>query len=316
MNIKMGTLWSLLLSLSLSLSLARPSWAAEVTVSVQPDWQTLANPPAVYYVYEKATKDEIAENAAKLFERLNSHGLAALDKSLLAHAVNSDVLRIRTANAEFYALGPDSLGFVYSRDLARYLQPADAHGAVAAKRLPDTTVATEMARSYLSQLELLPGDASEIAVTNVHVVQTANVSADFPFVQAADQMVVVFFGRRLGGIPVFGASRMVVRLGDGGELVSIIRNWPKLVPVAVDSAAAMFGRSQWKDAVVRTVKGREAGDIYPNASIDSMEVVMYDDGRGRIEPALRARGRRFDKRGHATERAWMVPIMRQPKGRY
>ncbi|MBN1346193.1 MAG: hypothetical protein JXQ73_26125 [Phycisphaerae bacterium] len=314
MNTKMGTLWFVLLSLSLSL--ARPSFAAEVTVSVHPELEKLANPPAVYYRYESATKNEIAENAAKLFDRLNSQGLAALDKDLLVHAADREVLRIRTAEADFYALGPDSLGFVFSRDLARYLQPADAHGAVVAKRLPDTIVATQMARSYLSKLDLLPGDASEIEVTKVHAVQTANVSAGFPFVQAADQMVVVFFGRRLGGLPVFGASRMVVRLGDGGELVSIIRNWPKLVPVAVDGAAAMFGRSQWKDAAVRTVKGRETGDIYPNASIDSMQVVMYDDGRGRIEPALRAQGRRFDKRGNASERTWMVPIMRDPKGRY
>ena len=43
---------------------------------------------------------------------------------------------------------------------------------------------------------------------------------------------------------------------------------------------------------------------------------MYDDGQGYVEPALRAKGKGFDKGGEARDRTWMVPLMREPKARY
>lgn len=312
MTPKMSALWLL----PLSLSLVGSAWAAEVTVAVNANLAWLPNPPGVYYVYEKPTKQAVADSVARLFDNLNLHGLAAVDKHLVADAMNRDVPRLRSADTDFYALGPDSLGFVYSQDLTRHLQPVDALGTASEKRLPNTIPAMEMARGYLSQLELLPGDASEVEAKKVHVVKSATVSGNSSLVQAADGLVVVFFGRRLSGLPVVGASRMVVRLGEDGELVSIIRNWPDLVPVAVDVEAAVLDKSQWKAAAVRTVKGREAADVHPHASIESVAIVMYDDGKGHVEPALRANGKRFDTKGNALGRTWMVPIMREPKGRY
>jgi hypothetical protein len=70
--------------------------------------------------------------------------------------------------------------------------------------------------------------------------------------------------------------------------VGVIKNWPTLTPVAAESGKGIVAKSQRKDAAIRTVKRLQAGSAYPNAAIESSEVVMYDDGPGCIGPALRA----------------------------
>jgi hypothetical protein len=172
-----------------------------------------------------------------------------------------------------------------------------------------------LAGDYLSRLGLLPSDSSELQVSKVRVVRTATCGQTECKPQASDKMRVVFFGRKLNGLPVHGASRMVVRIGGDGELVGVIKNWPALTPVAVDSAGVL-PKSQWKDAAVRAIKRLQAGSAYPNATLESTEVVMYDDGHDCVEPALRVKGKKLDGRGKDTPGIWMVPLMTAPKARY
>jgi hypothetical protein len=294
---------------------ASRSLAADATVAVNSDLQRLGAPPAVYYLHQKETKTAIVENAAKLFDKLNQHTNAGLDIGLLGNAGKGGRLRVDMPDRHFYALGDESLGFVYSKNLDRFLQPSDPQFGVAEKRLPDAARSVELAGDYLARLGLQPSDPSEMRVTKVKVIRASTCGQAECKPEVSDKMRVVFFGRKLNGLPVHGASRMVVRIGNDGELVSVIKNWPSVTPVAVESAGVL-PKAQWKDAAVRTVKRLQAGTAYPNATIESTEVVMYDDGRGCIEPALRVKGKKLDGRGKDAPAAWMVPLMTAPKARY
>jgi hypothetical protein len=234
---------------------------------------------------------------------------------LLAGAGKGKRFRVDTPDKQFYALGEESLGFVYSKNLAPHLQLSDPQSAGTAKRLPDASRSIELAREYLAKLDLLPSDPAEMYVSKVRVIRGASCGPAGCLPQVVDKMRVVFFGRKLNGLPVHGASRIAVRIGNDGELVGVIKNWPALTPVAVEGAGVL-PKAQWKDAAIRTVKRMQAGSAYPNASIESTELVMYDDGRGHIEPALRAKGKKLDGRGKDEPGNWLVPLLTAPKARF
>jgi hypothetical protein len=305
-----------LLSFPSVLALGGASLAEPVTVAVSPDPATLDTPPAVYYRYEETTRKETAENVSRLFANLNRYAGAGLDATLPANLEDLDSIRLHLGDKHFYTLGKARQGFVYSRDLGRYVQPVEAPAGTVERRPPSSAQAIAIAKDYLAKLELLPADASEMQVGKVHAVGMAKYARTECVTQAAKGLTVVFFARRLHGLPVHGASRMVARIGNDGELVGLIRNWPKVTPVALDSASKILGKSQWKDATLGAVKRLENGSIHPTVSIESLEVVMYDDGRGCIEPALRAKGKRFDRHGRASAGTWTIPIMTEPKARY
>lgn len=296
------------------LLLCQVSFANDTNVNISTNLETLQNVPAFYYIYDPPTKKDIADNAIKLWNNLNKHTNAQLDVNLLNNAVNSDRISINANGIFFDVFSPAASGFLYTKSLTKYLRPANK--TAKSNLLPDKEQSVVIAKDYLSKLEILPQETEQIYITNVNKVRMASYNSKTKDSQIYDMMQVVHFGRKLNGIPVYGASRIVVRLGDNGELVGVIKNWPKLIPVEIKNKAEIHEKSTWKDIAAKHLKDLYAASDFPTVNIEKAEVVMYDDGEGCIEPALFAKGKQIGKLGAAAEGDWVIPIMANPKAKY
>lgn len=296
------------------LVLSQVSFANDTIVNIGPNLESLQNAPVSYYVYDVPSKKDIANNVTKLWNNLNKHTNAQLDLNLLNNAETSDRISINTGDIFFDVFSPASLGFLYTKSLTNYLRPANK--PVKSNRLPDKVKSGEMARDYLSKLEILPQETEELYITKVSKVRMASYNSNTKESQNYDMMQVVHFGRKLNGIPVYGASRIVVRLGDNGDLVGVIKNWPKLIPMAIKGEAKIHEKSKWKDVSAKYLKKLYVATDFSTVNIEKAEVVMYDDGEGCIEPALFAKGKQIGKSGITAEGDWVIPIMAEPKAKY
>ncbi len=96
------------------------------------------------------------------------------------------------------------------------------------------------------------------------------------------KLVTVRFERKLDGLPVQGASRVVINLGEEGELTSLVLNWNKVE-----------GRTLSSDELQDDIEIRGALESYLLANaknaekivVKKSELVLYDDGSV-IEPAI------------------------------
>jgi hypothetical protein len=299
-----------------SLIFGQASYAKSIQIAINQNLENLHNAPLTYYLYSTPpTQKAIADNAKTLWNNLNKHTDAQLDLKLLSDVGSSNRIQINTDNVFFDVFSPVSMGFIYTKSLTKYLRPKKA--LFESNRVPDKSQCVEMAKNYLSRLEILPSETEEMYIAKVGKVRAASYNnATKTASEIYDMMRVVHFGRKLDGLPVHGASRIVVRLGDNGELVGIIKNWPKLVRVTVNDATKMNDQSKWKDVISQYFTNRYTIDFYPTVNVETTELVMFDDGQGCIEPALHAKGKLIDTKGIPCATDWVIPIMTEPKAKY
>ncbi|HWR01649.1 MAG TPA: hypothetical protein VN371_07260 [Chlorobaculum sp.] len=149
--------------------------------------------------------------------------------------------------------------------------------------LPSATQAPEIARKRLAETGQLPANGKEIVVTHVGGLDMAVAKYEFKPL-TFKKLVTVQFGRVLNGLPVQGpGSRIVVNLGEDGVLAGLIRNWPEVQSKKVARSALKSNALIRKEIFqqLRTTAGDAKETFIRKASL-----VLYDDGRGVIEPAI------------------------------
>lgn len=281
-------------------------------VEIKSNIEGLGAAPQVYYTYDAAPgKKEIYDTAKKLWKNINRVTHANLNLNLIDMAEGSDKLTIESENVIFNVFSPKTLGFIYSKPLEQYLMPVNGEGV--SITLMDNGRTEQTARDYLSKLDLIPQKSGEMYIARIGKVRSAN-SQDKTKIY--ERMQVVYIGRKLNNVPVFGASRIVVRLGEGGELIGIIKNWPSVKKQSLSNEKAMRNKADWKDLSIKHVKGTPATSAYSSVLIDSSELVMYDDGEAYIEPALLLKGSMLSDSGETVKSDWLVPLLADPKANY
>lgn len=198
-------------------------------------------------------------------------------------------------------------------------------GAQETPNLPSETSAPELALDMIAQIDFGPVHADELVLAHVGGLSLGVQAADGTS-QTFEKLRSVFFGRRVDGKKVMGpGSRMVVQLGEGGELHGVIRRWHEFdgtpIPAAAKHTPAELGqmlRSRLHDTSSR------ARDV----RFESAELVLYDDGEGVMEPAIRfvyqltIDSEYLDETGTMVAKTlvnpldFYLPILRQPTARY
>ena len=109
---------------------------------------------------------------------------------------------------------------------------------------------------------------------------------------------------------VKGASRAVVMLGANGDLEGLIVRW---MDVQSEKVKGKVARSQLKDHVKGQLKARkmECDSVH----VKKADLVLYDNGKGVIEPALQVQGEINTVDGTFPS-DWMFPIITDPKADY
>lgn len=287
-------------------------FADNFTVKVTPGISETKNPPACYYTYKAPTKKEIAKTSIDLWINLNKFTNANLDLGLLENAETSEKINVRTDKILFDVYNPSAMGFLYTKPLANYLRPSPNDSKVS--RLLSKNNATIAAKDYLCKLNLMPASTDEMYFEQTNTIRGAASTNPQDII---DFLQVVRFGRKLNDLKVIGSTRIILRIGKEGELVSVIKDWPQLVRNSMNDNVESYGKSQWNQVITTHLKNKyKESAIWSSVNVDNVELVMYDDGVNVVEPALHAKGNRIDKNGGNFAYDWVIPVLKEPKAKY
>ena len=149
--------------------------------------------------------------------------------------------------------------------------------------LPSEEMAPELAQQYLSKLDYFPKDKGELILQSVGGLGMAMVK-DGKSSEKYQKLVTVVFRRNLDGIRVQGrGSRMIVHLGKKAAFAGLVRNWPEVKAHEV-SQERLKNDKQIREEITSRLKDMAGKAEY--IAVQKAELVLFDDGRGVIEPAI------------------------------
>lgn len=170
--------------------------------------------------------------------------------------------------------------------------------------LPSDDKAVEIARDFLRKNNLRPGNVEEMVLGRIGRVHSTSfdprTGKKGP---VRDQMLTVYLARQIDNIPVIGSgSKMIVRIGDEGEVVGGARRWTelghgrRLKPEDLRSISELMKDieiflSQEMNQIPPQLSVKiAAGEIPPfpaqRIEIIQFALVYYDNGGKYIQPAL------------------------------
>jgi hypothetical protein len=206
-------------------------------------------------------------------------------------------------------IDPAQESFIFNKGMKNYMGEGTSRG------LPDRSYAPRVAEKHLYALELLPKNFEEqMHLVHVGGVAMAALKEDGSTANYK-KWVTVIYGRTLNGLPVKGASRIAVKMGINGELVGLVRSWPVLKKKAI-SSKHMIPTHYRMEHLKRHLQSLYANSNTEAVIITDVNIVMYDDGRGIIEPALFALGEIRLEDGSEEPADWMIPLLKRPNARY
>jgi hypothetical protein len=149
--------------------------------------------------------------------------------------------------------------------------------------LPRDGAATSAAIRHLDALGLLPAKREEMMLQHIGGLRMSSrneqgETADF------EKLVTVHFGRVIDGVQVGGpGSKITVHLGADGELVGLQRRW---IEVEATSHRTRDFLSRSETLNLATDHLRTEWDRAERVVSTRPDMGLFDDGRGRIEPAF------------------------------
>lgn len=175
--------------------------------------------------------------------------------------------------SEYYEVSEGQGRFSFSKSLSRYMgnyKPS----------LPDPKAAQQLAMNFLKENKLMAESQDEM-----QLIHSGGLRADDENGNVIDKMITLTYGRVIGGVPVIGSgSKIVVHIGEKGEVMGVIRNWKayttkrELGAKEVKTAAEMEREFQ---ALVITQFGKEA-----KAEIKRSYMVYFDNGGKYLQPVM------------------------------
>ncbi|UCH98466.1 MAG: hypothetical protein JSV88_16915 [Candidatus Aminicenantes bacterium] len=181
------------------------------------------------------------------------------------------------------------------------MAPYDGHGDTPG--LPSKKQAPTLAKNHLKALGLYKNG---LVLNKVNVLKEAVYNGQAS--EIFDKLVIVSFKRKLGGIPVLGASRVVVTLGTNGELAGLIVRWYDVEKVKVPGVVENI-----KKHLTNKIKAKQKDHHF--VLVKKADLVMFDDGHGVIEPAVFVQGE-VNEDGATFSCDWMVPVLTNSKAKY
>ena len=203
--------------------------------------------------------------------------------------------------------------FTFNTGMRAYTDKRSTPGLQKAER------AVEQAKSYLAKLEILYNRdelvTAHIGGLNMSTHDAENNKAVY------EKFTTVRFDRQLDKIPVYGHSRIIVQMAEEGKLNSLIRQWTPLNKLTTKKEEILTSpdfKKQLEQAILS--ENTDAQKI----RLESLDLVYYDDGLGRIEPAVHVTGKTVhalkSRDGSTTSQEFsydtVVPLLKSPGVRY
>jgi hypothetical protein len=194
----------------------------------------------------------------------------------------------------------------FNRNFSRYL-------GTFVPKLPTGDEAQKYAESFLAANRLLPVNRDELKVAHVGGLRASSVLSDGKPGPTIDKLVTLSYARQLNGIPVIGAgSKIIVNVGDSGEIISMSRRWRELdKPVAL-SETEVLTESEAYDLIKRQI----ISEFGERASFEVVQtqIAYFDNNGSYVQPvfAFQTKIQPADQKLPAIDYVGVVPAMRKP----
>lgn len=219
-----------------------------------------------------------------------------LDKAPVAKlsAVGKLSGRLNTAGQKISNNGTD-VNFQNKSDATEYLLTNSAKGRLSFSkstksyeddfkpRLADVATAQKNAEKFLADNDLNPKNLSELKL--IHAGGLRASSADDG--QIIDKMQTFTYGRVIDGVPVSGnGSRIVVNVGDKGEVLGVSKSWKELSPTTTArkvNTSEIKSQADAQKEFGQLVNFNFGAGVSPQ--IKSIQKMYFDGGDSYIQPA-------------------------------
>jgi hypothetical protein len=181
----------------------------------------------------------------------------------------------------------------------------DIYGPGDTPNLPSKSNAPALAKKHLKALGLLK---QGMVLHEVNEFKQSVYNGHNNEVTTTTKMVMVTFKRKLGNYTVFGASRIIVMLGADGQLDGVLVRWTD-----VEKVNAKGIKKNVRGYLIDKIKTKQK-DSY-SILVKKSQLVLFDDGKGVIEPALFVEGD-VTEGGNTFACDWMIPVLESPKAKY
>ena len=96
-------------------------------------------------------------------------------------------------------------------------------------QLPDPQQSVDLAEQFLRSNDIAPRDWSQLKIVHLGGLRSTSVIEGKRAGAVIDELRTANFGRVVDGIPVIGpGSKIIVNIGDKGEIMGVIRRWREL----------------------------------------------------------------------------------------
>lgn len=174
------------------------------------------------YIYSLETPSGLSkENARTLITKFTGDkdpgDLVQSDDSILYYVSKTD---LNTTFEQDLKTG----NFTFNKNMNRYMGDY-------APKLPGMDQAVELSEKFLKENQLYPANGAELKLVHKGGLRSQGVVDGKKGGPVVDKLITLTYGRVLDSLPVIGAgSKIVVNLGDNGEVAGLVRRWREVKP--------------------------------------------------------------------------------------
>jgi hypothetical protein len=148
--------------------------------------------------------------------------------------------------------------------------------------LPSSDEAVKLAQTYLAANALQPGNERELTVAHVGGLRASSMIGDKPG-PVIDKLVTVNFARKINEVPVIGpGSKVVVNIGNKGEVIGVIRHWRELAGSKRIAATETYSADEAKRLALAQMS-KEFGST-SEFEILQTKIAYYDNNGTYLQP--------------------------------
>ena len=217
------------------------------------------------------------EKASEILKKIQPLSGSKLSLDSLSEVDNRLILSSKEDPSAVFDIDTQYGALLYNAGLKQYSDEGNTPG------LPSEELAPNVAQEYLAKLDYAPKLKGELVLHRVGGLGMS-VLKDGKSSEPYRKLVTVVYRRNLDGIPVQGrGSRMVVHLGEKANLAGLIRNWPEVKAHKISRDRLKSDKRFYREIMLRL---KDMAGQAEKITIHKAELVLFDDGRGMIEPAI------------------------------